>query len=266
MILYFSGTGNSLYVAKKMLKYMPDEKLIDIAVLHKNKECELELEAGEKVGFVFPVYFYGIPSIVLEFIERMQIKSSQFPYIYAVITCGASIGNAGKMLYDAMFERDCSLSSVYTVMMPDNYILLYNSPGKDKIEKILEQADTTILSVVLDIKKEKVDEKSLSQSVFSGLVTAVLYPFYKYGRKTKKFRVEETCIGCGLCEQMCPVHAISVKSGQPVWTQKECVHCLACIQRCPMEAIQYGNGTKSRTRYINPILHRYTEHEYNKSE
>lgn len=47
---------------------------------------------------------------------------------------------------------------------------------------------------------------------------------------------------------------IKLENGRPVWTKDECCKCSACINRCPVKAIQYGNGTKKRNRYVNPLV------------
>ena len=94
MIFYYSGTGNSLYAAKKLID--DNEKLINIAEALEKKEFTYELQDNEKVGFVFPVYFYIVNDIVSEFIRNLKIKHTS--YVYAVITCGASISGAGGQL------------------------------------------------------------------------------------------------------------------------------------------------------------------------
>lgn len=87
-----------------------------------------------------------------------------------------------------------------------------------------------------------------------GLMTKIAYPIYKRGRKTAKFYTTDACIGCGLCERLCPCEAIKLESGRPKWVEDQCVLCLACLNRCPKAAIQYGKKTIRRNRYQNPEL------------
>lgn len=76
---------------------------------------------------------------------------------------------------------------------------------------------------------------------------------YKYAaRRTAHFRVEDSCIGCGLCARKCPVQAIRMENGRPVWVQDRCALCLGCLHRCPRFAIQYGKHTKQHGQYTNP--------------
>ena len=76
------------------------------------------------------------------------------------------------------------------------------------------------------------------------------FPVEKASLDTERYYAEDTCIGCGLCEANCPVDAIELVDGKPVWKEKWCAGCMACINKCPVEAIQYGEYSKPRMRYV----------------
>ena len=96
MIYYFTGTGNSLYVAQKLAG--PGEQIRSIIDSLENNEHHVDLADGEALGFVFPVYFYTVSDPVLDFVRKMTVSGAS--YVYAVIVCGASIGPAGGFLRD----------------------------------------------------------------------------------------------------------------------------------------------------------------------
>jgi len=87
MIFYFSGTGNSLQVAKDIANCQND-RLISIAALISRKKdvYEFSLDEKEAVGFVFPVYAWAPPAIVLQFIERLNLVTYKDNFIYSVVT------------------------------------------------------------------------------------------------------------------------------------------------------------------------------------
>lgn len=249
MIFYFSGTGNSLYAAQKLSKN-DGGKLIDIAKATREKNFEYEVKDAEKIGFVFPVYFYGLPTVVAEFVDQLVIKSDLKPFIYSVITCGGSIGNADKMLKKLLEKKNHQLCSSFSVIMPSNYTMMYNVPTKEKQNLVLLDAEKEIKKIIETLKTNKKGNFAFHGYLF--LFTPIFYPIYGLYRKTKKFYATGDCDNCGSCAEMCPSEVIQIKNGTPIWIEEKCSHCSACINRCPTRAIQYGNSTIKRGRYVNP--------------
>jgi ferredoxin len=250
MIFYFSGTGNSLYAAQK-LHEAGEGEIIDMAGALNEKHFKYKLSAGEKVGIVFPVYFYGLPTIVDEFMDKLTIESDGSPFIYTVITCGGSIGHADKMIADKLKQKNLQLNSAFSIKMPSNYVIMYDTPDKEKQDLTLREAEKQIEKIVgfLEVNKKG---NFVSNRGYFALLSPVAYKLYGTYRKTKKFYVTDACTSCGLCEEICPSGTIQRSSGKPEWVTEKCSHCSACINRCPARAIQYGDATKKRGRYVNP--------------
>ena len=249
MIFYFSGTGNSLYVAQKLHEDEGSE-LVDMAEALGKKYFNYEANIDEKIGFVFPVYFYGLPTVVFEFLENLNLKSQEKPFVYTVITCAGSIGNADKTLGKMFEEKNLELNSSFTVTMPNNYNIMSNLPDEQKQSIILQNAEKEIDEIVKALN-EKTEGNFAKHDYFS-LFTPIVYPLYGFYRHTNKFHATEDCNRCGSCQEMCPTGVIKMKNGIPTWTEEICSHCSACINRCPTQAIQYGNSTIKRRRYVNP--------------
>lgn len=249
MIFYFSGSGNSLYVAQR-LHGAEGGELINITDALNAKKFNYKVSDGEKLGIVFPVYFNGLPTVVAEFMDQVRIDGPKEPFIYTVITCGSSIGQADKMLANLLKGKYLKLSTAFSVEMPSNYVMIYDTYDDEKQNLKLQGAEKQIKNVLELLKANK--RGNFSKHGFIAPLTPLIYKLYGIYRKTKKFYATDACNGCGLCEKICPENAIQIANGRPEWIKERCSHCTACINRCPTMAIQYGKATEKRGRYINP--------------
>lgn len=240
MIYYFSGTGNSKHAAE-VIGSATNEAPVNIIDAIKNGI--FGTSENEITGFVFPVYFWGLPEIIKRFASMPEVKKTLGKYVFCVITCGANTGNADKMLAKAL-GRDLDYS--FSLKMPDNYVVMYDPCEKEKAQKYLRHADKELEEICKDIVSRERNRKGSTQGGAKSAFVSLLYnPF----RKTQKFYADESCISCGLCEKNCPDNAIVIKDGKPAWVKSKCQHCTACINLCPNQAIQFGKGTESRRRY-----------------
>ncbi len=251
MIFYFSGSGNSLYVAQWLERNL-EQPVFSIAAESTKKNVHYYPDPGEPVIFVCPVYFYGLPALVDDFLRRMEFFGKEIP-VHLVLTCGDTPANAGGRFKRLLRrQNDCHLAGVYSVKMPDNYILAYNLAPAEKRKKTLAQAEKTLPLIKQAILTGIASKTITNQGSFAGLLTFNAYPLYIKGRKTAKFFADEKCTGCGLCAKVCPIGAIVMENGRPRWQKSRCNHCLACLHRCPVHASQYGKKTAKRDRYLHP--------------
>ncbi len=241
MIYYFSGTGNSRYAAEKLARLTGDT-CVSIASIFNGTAKSVE---GKKdvTGFVFPVYYSGLPEMVKRFAAHPQIRQTLGSYVFCVITCGAETAAADEMLERAL-GRNVDLS--VSLRMPDNYVIAYNPSGGEEAMEILRRADAKLDKTAQAINAQG---RYKSSSFKKRIMTLVMYPFYGVFRTTAFYKADGKCTGCGLCERVCPDKAIEMINGRPVWVQKKCQHCTACINRCPARAIQFGKRTAGRGRY-----------------
>ncbi len=252
MIFYFSGTGNSLQVAKDISDYH-NEKLISISKEMNSamEEIEYTLKDEEVIGFIFPIYAWAPPKMVLQFVEKLKLNNYKNNYIFSVATCGDNIGNTMKVLENSLKRKGMKLSSGFSLKMPNNYIIMGNIDSKKVQEEKLTSAEASLKNINEVVKERRVGVFQIKKGVLPGLLTTVINPlFNKNAMDTKKFNVNDKCIACGLCEKVCNSNTIKVKE-KPEWGEA-CTQCLACIHYCPTKAIQYGKGTESKGRYVNP--------------
>lgn len=258
MILYFTGTGNSEYVAKKIGDYLNDEVLnlfdrvrnFDYSKMHSEKPWVI----------VTPTYAWQIPHIVRDWISAANLLGNR--KIYFVMTCGNGIGNAGGYNKKLCDKKGLQYMGTAKIVMPENYIALFDAPDKKEVIKIVKNAQAVIRITAQIIEAEVYNEiykPSMLDRILSGVVNQ---GFYRYYISAKKFYAKDTCVACGKCEKVCPYGNIELKnikredsklkSKKPVWGNA-CTHCMACICNCPQDAIEYGKTSAGKVRYKFPM-------------
>ena len=244
MILYFSGTGNSHYVAEQIAKITSDE-IIGINSKLQNNDIS-DILVDDRLIFVVPTYAWRIPRVVREWILKTNFKGIKNTWF--VMTCGSEIGNAEKYNKKLCNKKGFIYMGSTGVVMPENYIAMFDSPKDDEIEKILSQADKEIKNITDILAQNKpfpTPRNNLQDKFMSGPVNMLFYPMFV---KAKGFYADNKCTNCGKCVKVCPLNNIEIKNGKPVWNNN-CTHCMACISYCPTNAIEYGKKTVGKQRY-----------------
>lgn len=246
MIFYFSGTGNSKHIAEKCAKASGER----IVFMSENTIAGQEIyEIGEKesIGFIFPVYWYCIPTIVEKFVKQLRLSGYRKQYVYAVATYGIAAGNTMDRLIKILDHKQLKLNGIYGVQMVDNYVVGYNIAKEARRREITRKAETELDQIIAMIKAHTTTEYIKKGGI--AFVTPVSSYAYRKTDHTKKFHTTNACTGCGQCVKDCPCNVIRMKNNRPEWTG-ECTFCLKCIHSCKQSAIQYGRFTKNRNRYL----------------
>ena len=264
-IYYFSGTGNSLVVARDIAG-KTDGKLISIPSVMNNYSITTDADV---IGIVFPVYhavFDGMPLIISRFVRKMENIDSK--YIFAVCTCKGWSRVTISKLGEIITSRGGKLSAGFTVRMPDNsnpttieeQQKLFDN-WKKKLEIIYHYVNarkkgkyenTVLYNIIVAPFMSRLQKTTIkvlnTLSNTSGLPFEQLLPL-----TDRSFVADEICNGCGICARVCPVSNIEMVDKKPVW-QNCCESCLACINWCPKEAIYGGiiSANKTSTRYHHP--------------
>ena len=244
MILYFSGTGNSEYVAKHIADALGDE------ILNLNDRIKASdtshIETGERLIIVTPTYAWRIPRVVRDWLLRTEPRGAKRAWF--VMTCGSEIGNANKYNRDLCAEKAISCMGTAQIVMPENYIAMFSAPQADEAREIVAKAEPNIDRAIAAIRAGECfapTRNNLYDRFMSGPVNPI---FYKFFVKADAFAVSSACIGCGQCAKRCPMNNVTLKDGKPVWG-KACTHCMACICYCPVSAIEYGKKSVGQPRY-----------------
>ena len=246
-LFYFSGTGNSFWVAQKLGRMLEPADVVAIPAALQSKP----IAGADVVGFIFPVYMFGPPVIVEHFARQLPLERGT--YVFGVVTHGGAPGGTLLFLDRILRGRDLGLSAGFTVRMPGNYIPLYDAPSADKLRKTLDAAQARVVQIAKTVRQRNTARFKTVTAVIGFLLTRWVRPVMvrKIPELDRGFWVLPACDGCGLCSRICPVGNIRLEGGKPLWSHR-CEQCMACLQWCPREAIQFGRRTAHRRRYHHP--------------
>ena len=242
MIFYFSGSGNSKYIAQRISEKTGAE------VLHVSQNTPFTIpDNKEDIGLVFPVYFWGIPKAADEFLSALEIAGQH--YIYLVLNCGGSTGDAAGLVAKFLQRKP---EAVFSVLMPDTYVPMFDCSNVAKNQAVLDRAEVDINKLIEAILAHKCGSYDKHRGL-GKFYTATMYPLYKR-TSTKRFKVTTDCVGCGICAQECPDGFVSMIEGKPIWNEGHCDLCLSCLHHCPKHAITYGKKSLSHGQYLCPSV------------
>ncbi len=244
MIFYFSGTGNSKYAAQRMADAL-DEPLLCLNDRIKAGDTA-PIGTGARLIIVTPTYAWRIPRIVEDWLLRTELGGARQAWF--VMTCGSEIGNAAKYNRALCQAKGISYMGTAQIVMPENYIAMFNAPQAEEARQIVARAEPDIdraIAAVRDSSAFPPPRDNLYDRFMSGPVNPI---FYACIVNSRAFTVGDACTGCGQCARRCPTNSIAILDGRPVWGEG-CTHCMACICYCPAKAIEYGKKSLGKPRY-----------------
>ena len=253
-ICYFSGTGNTFWSAGKIAEQIGPAQcvLFNIGAADFSREITITADA---VVLLFPAYAYGLPMIVRNFVRKAEFKTpggenpdGVTPYIAAFVTYGTSPGGALAEI-SRIFRRKKIKSAWYgRIPAVENYTAIFGPQKQKTIERRLQMQRAATEDAVRRINGQETNRvfafRPFSAFV-SSLFSIALKIFYKW------YRVTGNCDGCGICGKICPVSAITMNNGRPVFSKK-CEHCQGCIHWCPKQAIVFARVKSGTPRYHHP--------------
>jgi ferredoxin len=242
VIFYFTGTGNSLKVAKDVANVIENCKVVSMPSAYKASNEYNLFDDVERIGFVYPVYG-GPPNFVKKFVSELTFPKNKNIYYFVIVTCGFFTWNSISTIKDTLMEKGITLNAGFSIKMVANAIGLYNI-AKD-VGKILEKAQIRINYAAEKIKSKE-NNKIAKPLIILNNKFAKSLP-----EMDNNYNISENCIGCGICSRVCSVRNIEIINKKPVF-KHTCEQCMACIHLCPSKAINYNAKTQNKKRYINP--------------
>lgn len=253
MILYFSGTGNCLAIARQIAERLnnasaegtPKEEVVSMY-----DAVGRDLTSEKLIGLVYPTYYFNPPAPVCELVERLSISPEA--YVFIVIPCGAQTGNAVWAVERILRRKGISVDYCHKVRVPDCSAIGFGRNPNEQSWKFSRFA-SRVEKIASDIKARRRAHHYGAWGL-AGWLCAL--PFMR--RKTQPLlqpAVEtDKCIGCGTCVRICPqanIRLTDVAEGtQKAVIGEQCAQCLSCVHFCPQQAIAIN-------RKPSPADHQY---------
>ena len=247
-IYFFSGTGNSHYIAKTLADGLENSTLIHIPALDLSKEIHSEADV---IGIVFPIYFYDAPDIIKRFLDKLRVERTAYVFLYE--NFGGNGGNAIANCNKILSKNSVKLGNYFSIQLPDNCVLFKQTKAKN--DALLNASLKKLASAIAHIKNFRTKIIPKTKFKYSIMSNEKLKNLSVSMMKFKEFKVEiDNCTSCGLCEKVCPVNNIKMEGSHPKF-ESNCEMCFACIHYCPSACIKHGMIKKKKNyQYHNPNL------------
>ena len=239
MLFYFTGTGNCLYVARQI-----EENPVSIPQAIRSETLDF---SADRIGIVAPVYGHEVPQMVKAFMHRARFHTD---YFYMILTYGNRHGGAVELAAQLCAECGISPSYINILLMVDNWLPSFDMDEQRRLDK---QVDAQLAAIRADLDAgrhfcpEVTEADRAAHGEFLANMSRLPADAWQH-----LLRVTDRCIGCGICEKVCPSGSIRVADGRAVHTPGRCQTCLACAHACPQKAIGLTVPEKNpQARYRN---------------
>lgn len=236
VLYYFSGTGNTKLIAELIVSTLKDRAYTPVLVNIEDNEIPGEHLDAELIGLITPIYAFGLPKNVEDFVSSLPRSKKQ--KAFSVFTDAGCSGVAVLQVKYYFGRKNYNLLSATSLNMPDTWILVMDSPSQADVDKAYDKAKTDVTCLFQNIESK--NKRFSSLNVFLYVLLWVIYRlFYYIGRHTsgKAFTTNDKCTLCKKCANKCPSKTIKVKKSKLYWSWN-CYQCFRCINTCPHNAVE----------------------------
>jgi ferredoxin len=253
-IYYFSGTGNTLQIARRLKDRLAGAEILPVIPILKGESVIPETES---VGIIFPIQSFSYPWVAAEFLGKLDF--SRINYVFAISS--SHCFNQVFRDLEKVIPAGRKFDAYFAIEMPQNYIPMFKIPSPEQV-KLADE----IMEGILDSAAEVIGRREVYRPKDSPLwfpLSHMLFPLITaYFRKIRlpdmgrSFYTDDQCNGCGTCEKVCLMERIEIINGHPIWLDEiKCAYCFACLHLCPVQSVQImGRKTERKRRYHHPSI------------
>lgn len=263
VLFYFSGTGNSLAVARGIAGHLTEALVVPM--LKGDAEASADAET-ERIGLIYPIHMNATPRAVVKFIKGLKCEPGK--YVFAVATHGGLPGKAGMHIKKILEDNQIALNAYFEVEMVNNTpkgvapkplmtLDWEKHITPDIVGEKLCAAEAAIGIIAQSVLNKESNILAYQASKGKGVGYWLIKQMWKLSERSRPkldFILDEGCTGCGLCETLCTTNRIRIMDGRPEWTTGDCNYCYACFNYCPVQAIGVKHYTKKLGRYHHPEI------------
>jgi ferredoxin len=232
MLFYFTATGNSLYVAKKIDKN-------PISIPQALRHCNHDL-TDKTIGIVCPIFAGEPPRIVVDFMRKATFKTD---YFYIIMTYGNDHTDAAEWTERIGNDFGIKIDYINTVKMVDNFLPVFDMNEQMAMDKKVDEQISVILEELAERKCKILESTEQGRNLHARV--AEMFKENPSFNNGEQLMIKDDCNGCGICSQVCPVGNFNIKSDKAERKSNTCEFCLACIQNCPNKAIGLSNPERN---------------------
>jgi len=245
LMFYFSGTGNSKYIAELFSRNMNAE----CHSIEEKTDFGRLISSAETIGFCYPVYGSRVPRIMREFAGK-YIEHLKGKKIIIFCTQWLFSGDGARVFIDIFPKKYFNVIYAEHFFMPNNVNNLFLLPLADdkKFIKYLVKSEKKIRLVCNNIRKGKNKRRGFNYfSRFLGLFQGLFLPAWEK-KALDLVRIYDECNLCCLCVNVCPMNNFINQNGKII-TKGNCTICYRCINKCPQKAITVFLKTRVKKQY-----------------
>lgn len=237
LICYFSGTGNTQKIVDCYAKTFTEQYGHEVTLARMEDEFNYDLNDFDLLGIGYPVHAFNAPSIAVKFCKKLpKLESEMRAFIVSTSGEPLKLNNIASLKLTAILKRrNIVVNNEYRYCMPYNIIFRHGD------EMAYRMWNTARLLAPLDVSEIEQNRKSLLKRVFMGGFVAWIMRCEHWGGRLngKQYKVNDHCVSCNKCVNICPTHNIEIKNGKMKFGGK-CLMCMRCAHLCPTDAIKIG--------------------------